>query len=147
MTRRPQMELKLGKMSTKELAEWFGISYGAFRNSKEKKLEELKGFASFEEVYGGVNITQIINPIYMTGIDSELLNELKANHNLVITLEDGILDGGFGEKIARFYGDSDMKVLNYGAEKEFSDRIPQDDLYAKYRLTLWQILEDILNKI
>lgn len=59
------MELKLGKMSTKELAEWFGISYGGFRNSKKLKLEELKNFADFEEVYGGVNIKKIINPIYI----------------------------------------------------------------------------------
>lgn len=59
------MELKLGKMTAKELAEWFGISYGTFRNSKKKKLEELKEFCFFEEVYGGVEITAIISPTYI----------------------------------------------------------------------------------
>lgn len=59
------MELKLGKMTTKELAQWFGISYGSFRTMKAKKMEELKDFCFFEEVYGGINITAIVNPIYV----------------------------------------------------------------------------------
>ena len=58
------MELKLGKMTTKELAQWFGISYGSFRTMKAKKFEELKNYACFEEVYGGVNITAIIKETY-----------------------------------------------------------------------------------
>ena len=85
----------------------------------------------------------LINPVYMTGIDKELLENLKENHKLVITLEDGILDGGFGEKISRFYGNSDMKVLNYGAEKDFPDRVPYEELLRRYHLTTEQILEDI----
>ena len=88
----------------------------------------------------------LINPVYMTGLDVELLEELKKDHSLVITLEDGELDGGFGEKIARFYGNSDMKVLNYGSHKEFTDRTPLDELYQRYRLTKEQIIEDI-NKV
>ncbi len=60
----------------------------------------------------------VINPYYITGIDAELLEEIKKDHDVVITLEDGILDGGFGEKIARFYGDSDMKVLNFGLKRK-----------------------------
>ena len=56
----------------------------------------------------------LINPIYITGTDDKLLEQLKENHDIVITVEDGVLDGGFGEKIARFYGNSDVKVLNYG---------------------------------
>lgn len=58
------MELRIGKMTTKELAEWFGISYGSFRTMKEKKLEELQKYAIFEEIYGGVNITAIIKETY-----------------------------------------------------------------------------------
>lgn len=58
------MELKLGKMTSKEIASWFGLSYAYFRNHKEKKLEELKLFAEFDEVYGGVNIKEIYEPIY-----------------------------------------------------------------------------------
>lgn len=90
----------------------------------------------------GINAT-LINPKFITGLDEELLNSLKSNHKAVITLEDGVLDGGFGEKIARFYGASDMKVLNFGAKKEFTDRVPLDKLYERYHLTKELIVSDI----
>ena len=85
----------------------------------------------------------IINPKFITGLDVELLEELKNNHKVVVTLEDGELDGGWGEKIARFYGNSNVKVLNYGSYKEFSDRISLNELYTKYRLHNELIIEDI----
>lgn len=85
----------------------------------------------------------LINPRYITGIDKELLEKLKENHNIVITLEDGILDGGFGEKIARFYGDTNIKVKNYGIAKEFYDRYDVNELLKNNRLTKEQILEDL----
>lgn len=85
----------------------------------------------------------LINPIYITGIDTKLLEELKQNHNLVITLEDGIIDGGFGEKISRFYSSSEIKVLNYGGRKEFTDRVSLDTIYKNCRLKNELILEDI----
>ena len=86
----------------------------------------------------------IINPIFLTGLDENLLEDLKDGHSIVVTLEDGVLDGGFGEKISRYYANSDMKVLNYGAFKEFTDRVPVDKLYEKYRLKKELIVEDIL---
>ncbi len=85
----------------------------------------------------------LINPVYMTGLDEELLDSLKKDHDIVITLEDGILDGGFGEKIARYYGNSDMKVLNFGGKKEFTDRVPIEELYTRYHLTKELILDDV----
>lgn len=85
----------------------------------------------------------LINPVFVTGVDSELLDELKSNHKVVITLEDGILDGGFGEKVARYYGNSDMKVLNFGGKKEFTDRTPLEELYNRYHLTPDLIVKDI----
>lgn len=85
----------------------------------------------------------VINPLFITGIDEDMLDTLKRNHELVITLEDGVLDGGFGEKIARFYGVSDMKVHCLGAQKEFTDRVPAQNLYNKYHLTKEQITDDI----
>ncbi len=87
----------------------------------------------------------LINPRYLTGIDKKCLENLENNHQVVITLEDGELDGGFGEKIARFYGPSKMKVLNYGSFKEFSDRANLDELYTRYRLKPEIIVEDILD--
>lgn len=97
-----------------------------------------------EEIENKLNINAtLINPCYLTGVDEELLEGLKKNHNLVITLEDGEIDGGFGEKITRFYGDSDMKVLNYGSRKEFTDRVSLDELYNRYHLKKELIAEDI----
>lgn len=86
----------------------------------------------------------VINPMYITGVDEELLESLKAEHDVVITVEDGILDGGFGEKIARFYGSSNMKVLNYGLKKEFLDRYDAEDVVKRNRLTAEQIVEDVV---
>lgn len=86
----------------------------------------------------------VINPMYITGVDEELLESLKAEHDVVITVEDGILDGGFGEKIARFYGSSNMKVLNYGLKKEFLDRYDAEDVVKRNRLTAEQIAEDVV---
>lgn len=88
----------------------------------------------------------LINPRYITGVDTEMLEKLKTNHTKVITLEDGILDGGFGEKISRYYGYSDVKVYNYGLKKEFIDRYSVDDILKKNHLTPEQIFEDIFSK-
>ena len=89
-----------------------------------------------------INAT-LINPRFITGVDEDLLNNLKQNHDLVITLEDGVVDGGFGEKISRFYGSTNLKVLNYGAKKEFPDRVPLDELYTRYHLKKELVVQDI----
>lgn len=85
----------------------------------------------------------LINPRYITGMDEELLESLKKGHDLVITLEDGVLDGGFGQKIASYYGPTDVKVLNYGLKKEFLDRYDVNKVLAKNRIREDLILEDI----
>ena len=85
----------------------------------------------------------VINPYYITGIDEALLEHLKKDHDVVITFEDGFLEGGFGEKIARFYGDSDVKVFNYGVKKELLDRYDVAELLEKNHLTVEQIVEDL----
>ncbi len=110
------------------------IGLGNFYHLGNKVLNKLKEY--------GINAT-LINPKFITGLDEELLNKLKENHRLVITLEDGCLDGGFGEKISRFYANSDVKVLNFGAKKEFTDRVPIDILYERYHLTEELIIQDI----
>lgn len=111
------------------------VAAGNFFGLGQQVKEELKQKA-------GIDAT-LINPRFLTGIDEKLLDDLKKNHKVVITLEDGEIDGGFGEKIARFYGNSEMKVLNYGSKKEFSDRVPLDELYDRYRLKKELIVEDI----
>ncbi len=91
----------------------------------------------------GIEAT-LINPGTITENDVETLDKLKETHELVITLEDGSLSGGFGENISRYYGDSSMNVLNFGAEKEFTDSVPVGQLYERYHLTPKQIVEDSL---
>lgn len=115
------------------------LALGTFFNLGEKVKKLLK-----EKV--DINAT-LINPLYITGIDKDLLENLKENHKVVITLEDGILNGGFGEKIASYYGNSDMKVLNFGAKKEFTDRISIEELYNRYKLNDTQIVDEILKVV
>ncbi len=85
----------------------------------------------------------VINPYYITGLDTELLEKLKKDHDIIVTLEDGILDGGFGEKIARYYGNSDVKVLNYGLKKEFLDRYDAQKVLEENHLTKESIVQDL----
>lgn len=85
----------------------------------------------------------LVNPRLSSAVDKATLDSLKADHILVITLEDGVLDGGFGEKVARYYGPSSMKVLNIGMNKEVNDRVPMDELIARYHLSPELIVEDI----
>ena len=91
----------------------------------------------------GIKAT-VINPRYLSGLDSEMLEKLKNDHRLVITVEDGVLDGGFGEKVAHYYGTSDMKVANYGLTKKFADRYNYQQILTDNRLTAPQIAEDVL---
>ncbi|WP_195940078.1 1-deoxy-D-xylulose-5-phosphate synthase [Romboutsia sp. 1001713B170131_170501_G6] len=111
------------------------IGLGSFYHLGNKVQEKLKETT-------GINAT-LINPRFISGLDEKLLTELIDNHKLVVTLEDGILDGGFGEKISRFYSDKDMKVLNFGASKEFTDSISLQELYKRYHLTEELIISDI----
>ena len=90
----------------------------------------------------GIDAT-VINPYYLSGIDADTLNELKEDHAVVATLEDGYLEGGFGAKIAAYYGSSDMKVLNFGIKKEFIDRYDVAEVLKDNHLTPEQIAEDI----
>lgn len=112
------------------------IALGSFYQLGEQAAQLL------EEMIG-CEVT-LINPRYITGTDDELLEELKKNHSVVATIEDGILNGGFGEKIARFYGADDMKVLNFGLEKAFYDRYNPQELLEENHLTPKQIADDIL---
>ena len=91
----------------------------------------------------GIKAT-LINPRFITGLDEKMLEDLKENHKLVVTLESGQKEGGFGQKISAFYSTSDMRVLNVGAKKEFTNEVPYDEFFIDNRLTKEQIVEDIL---
>lgn len=114
------------------------IAAGSFYQLGEQCVNRL--------VEKGYNPT-LINPRYLSGIDEALLRALSSDHQLVVTLEDGVLDGGFGEKIARFYGDTTMAVKCYGLRKEFADRYDYGQIMRDNRLTPEQIVEDIENAV
>ena len=90
----------------------------------------------------GIEAT-LIKPRYISGIDEKMLAELEGAHKLVVTLEDGCVEGGFGSKVCQFYGLSPMKVLVRGLLKKFVDRYDVDKLLLEYRLTPGQLAQDI----
>ncbi len=89
----------------------------------------------------------LINPRYISGVDRNCLDRLTEQHRLVVTLEDGIVEGGFGQKVASFCAKNGLKVLNFGAQKEFTDRVPTEELYRRFHLTPQQIVQDIQNAL
>jgi len=86
----------------------------------------------------GLEIT-VVNPLFLTGLDKELLNSLKENHSLVITIEDGELMGGYGQNIASYYGDTDMKVKNYGISKKFHSEFDAEQLLEENGMSVDKI--------
>lgn len=110
------------------------LGLGSFFGLAKEVCEKLKE--------DNINPT-LINPRFVSGIDESMLEDISKNHKVVVTLEDGVIDGGFGEKINRFYSNKNIKVLNYGAKKEFTDRVSIDELYNRYRLKSDLIIDDI----
>ena len=127
---------KLGTYEvTKKVSRVAILGLGTFYETAVKAADILK-------TSHGIDAT-VINPYYISGIDADTLNELKEDHAVVATLEDGYLEGGFGAKIAAYYGSSDMKVLNFGIKKEFIDRYDVAEVLKDNHLTPEQIAEDI----
>ena len=94
----------------------------------------------------GIEAT-LINPRFISGLDESLLDSLVSDHRLVVTLEDGALEGGYGEKVARHFGPTSVKTLCFGARKEFVDRYAPADFFAANHLAVPQIVEDILQSL
>ncbi len=87
----------------------------------------------------------LVNPRYMTGVDTELLESLKSDHQLIITMEDGIVEGGYGQKITAFYGECNMKVVNLGLMKEFTNGLTPTEIFEACGITSDNMLS-IINK-
>ncbi len=111
------------------------IGLGAYHTLADDTADRLKAEK-------GIDAT-VVNPRYVSGLDTALLDDLKKDHDTVITLEDGALEGGFGEKIARYYGASEMKVFCHGIKKGLYDRYDYAQLAIDNRLTPEQIAEDV----
>ena len=111
------------------------IALGDFFQRGEKIAKEIEEKLGFKPT--------LINPRFASGIDTELLDSLKEKHKLIITLEDGILDGGFGQKIASYLGDSNIQVKNYGLQKKFYDRYNPEELLKKEKMDLSSIIDYI----
>jgi 1-deoxy-D-xylulose-5-phosphate synthase len=91
----------------------------------------------------GVKVS-VINPRFISSVDKELLDELSKTHTKFITIEDGIIEGGFGQKVASYLGKYKVKIYNFGADKEFTHYIPYEELMTRYHLNPQQIVDDIL---
>lgn len=115
------------------------IALGDFYQRGKKVAENIKEKLGFKPT--------LINPRFATGLDTKLLNKLKDNHNIVITLEDGILDGGLGQKIASYFGDTNIKVKNYGLQKKFYDRYNPEELLKEENMDIESIIEYINNNL
>lgn len=120
------------------------------KKGKDVAIIALSNFYNLgKEIADELGDVTLINPVYITGLDGELLEELKESHKLVITLEDSVIEGGFGEKIARFFGTSDVKVKNYGIKKSFPDRFIVEEFLIENGISKDLIINDIkeiLNK-
>ena len=103
--------------------------------------------AADELAHEGIRTT-VVNPLYLSGLDVDLLTSLAANHSLILTIEDGILEGGFGQKVAAFYADKPgIRVKNYGLPKAFFNRYDPNALAREYHLTAPQIAADVLREL
>jgi 1-deoxy-D-xylulose-5-phosphate synthase len=122
--------------------------YDVVRKGKNVAILALGGFFSLGEKVAdlladkGIFVT-LINPLFINDLDTDTLDSLIQNHQFVVTLEDGQIEGGFGEKIAGFYGDTNVKVLNYGATREFVGQVSTAELYNRYRLIPEILVADI----
>lgn len=115
----------------------FGV--GNFYNLAEEVSEKLKSEYNIDAT--------LINPRFLTGLDKELLNSLKENHKLVVTVEDGIVEGGYGQTVASYLGNTELKVQNYGINKKFYDRYDVEELMKENGLTVENIVKNIIESL
>ena len=146
----PVMIIMPGNMVTSRPADTDYSKINAFKVEQSGEKVAILALGDFyqkgEELAGKIKselgfTPTLINPRFASGVDEQLLVNLQQNHQLVITLEDGILDGGFGQKVATFYSDKNMKVKTYGLKKEFYDRYNPQELLKQLGMTTEQIVD------
>ena len=115
----------------------FGV--GNFYNLAEEVSEQLKLEHNIEAT--------LVNPRFLTGLDKELLNSLEENHKLVVTIEDGIVEGGYGQTVASYLGNTELKVQNYGINKKFYDRYNVEELMKENGLTVENIVKNVIESL
>ena len=103
-----------------------------------KMIDMANGIADKLKKEKNLDIT-IINPLFLSGLDEKLLNSLKNNHQLIITLEDGELMGGYGQNISSFYGQNEISVKNYGISKKFHTDFAAEELLAENGMSISNI--------
>lgn len=117
-------------------------------NTMPLAAEVTSTLAEDDETHAAITAT-LVDALQYSTMDAELLTMLADGHRLVVTLEDGQLEGGWGEKVTAFYANSNnakashVRVLNFGASKEFTDRVPLDELNERYGLTAATIVSRI----
>ena len=117
-------------------------------NTMPLAAEVTSALAEDDETHAAITAT-LVDALQYSAMDAELLTMLADGHHLVVTLEDGQLEGGWGEKVTAFYANSSnakashVRVLNFGASKEFTDRVPLDELNERYGLTAETIVSRI----
>ncbi len=111
------------------------LAVGSFFSRGEKIVKKLKDDLN-------INAT-LVNPVFLTGLDKDLLDKISKNHKLVITLEDGIIEGGFGQKVASFYGKYDIRVLNFGIKKKFYNGYKVDEILKDNNLNIDKIVKEV----
>ena len=110
---------------------------------KEVAVIGLGAFYQLGEKVANKLGSTLVNPLSANILDEKALDQLAANHKVIVTLEDNILDGGFGQKIASYLGNKDVKVLNYGQNRVYTDQTPVAEIYQQNHLTLEQIVADV----
>lgn len=114
------------------------LALGGLFSHGQKVVEELERLK--------INAT-LVNPMFVAELDKKTLKELTGDHKVFVTIEDGVLDGGFGQKVAGYLGQFGVKTLNFGAKKEFNDSVAMDELYDRYHLTPELMIADILEAL
>ena len=124
------------------ITDYSTINY-QIKPGKEVAVIGLGAFYQLGEKVANKLGAALVNPLSANILDEKALDQLAANHKVIVTLEDNILDGGFGQKVASYLGNKDVKVLNYGQNRVYTDQTPVAEIYQQNHLTLEQIVADV----